>query len=192
MGRAPALVYAPEQREIDHLSEARLREALTVRQRRRVHRDTTVSVHGQLFEMDHGYLARQEVRAPRLTYCRNATLGRRAFYRYLCHALGLQASSTAASLSLPAHPRPPPLPDPAGHRGRHRRVSLLPPPPLRRRPRAVLPRVRRRSPRARLRLAPWVDRLAAAALRDAARRKRKLVDRDIVVHVAEALTCPTS
>jgi len=37
-----------------------------------------------------------------------------------------------------------------------------------------------------------VDRLASAALRDAARRKRKLVDRDIVVHVAEALTCPTS
>ena len=25
----------------------------------------------------------------RLTYCRNATLGRRDFYRYLCHALGL-------------------------------------------------------------------------------------------------------
>lgn len=57
MGRAPALVYAPEQREIDLLSEARLREALTVRQRRRVHRDTTVSIRGQLFEMDHGYLA---------------------------------------------------------------------------------------------------------------------------------------
>src|SRR6186713_1612387 len=28
----------------------------------------------------------------RLTYCRNATLGRRDFYRYLCHALGLQSA----------------------------------------------------------------------------------------------------
>ncbi|MBK6463456.1 MAG: ATP-binding protein, partial [Myxococcales bacterium] len=36
----------------------------------------------------------------RLTYCRNATLGRRDFYRYLCHALGLQPSSTAANLFL--------------------------------------------------------------------------------------------
>ncbi len=36
----------------------------------------------------------------RLTYCRNATLGRRDFYRYLCHALGLQATATAANLFL--------------------------------------------------------------------------------------------
>ncbi|WP_437828968.1 DDE-type integrase/transposase/recombinase [Sorangium sp. So ce1153] len=57
MGRAPGLVYAPGQREIDALSETRLRDALTIRQRRRVHRDTTVSVRGQLFELDHGYLA---------------------------------------------------------------------------------------------------------------------------------------
>ena len=33
-----------------------------------------------------------------------------------------------------------------------------------------------------------IDRLAAAALRDAPRRKKKLVDRDIVVRVGEALT----
>ncbi|XXY13608.1 DDE-type integrase/transposase/recombinase [Sorangium sp. So ce216] len=57
MGRAPGLVYAPGQREIDPLSEARLREALTLRQRRRVRRDTTVSVRGRLYELDHGYLA---------------------------------------------------------------------------------------------------------------------------------------
>jgi len=36
----------------------------------------------------------------RLTYCRNATLGRRDFYRYLCNALGLRPSSTAANLFL--------------------------------------------------------------------------------------------
>jgi type II secretory pathway predicted ATPase ExeA len=34
----------------------------------------------------------------RLTYCHNATLGRRDFYRQLCHALGLAPSATAASL----------------------------------------------------------------------------------------------
>src|SRR3954471_11508650 len=36
----------------------------------------------------------------RLTYCRNATLGRRDFYRYLCHALNLHPSATAANLFL--------------------------------------------------------------------------------------------
>jgi type II secretory pathway predicted ATPase ExeA len=34
----------------------------------------------------------------RLTYCQNATLGRRDFYRQLCHALGLAPSATAAAL----------------------------------------------------------------------------------------------
>ncbi|MDP9149355.1 MAG: AAA family ATPase, partial [Myxococcota bacterium] len=36
----------------------------------------------------------------RLTYCRNATLGRRDFYRHLCHTLGLHPTSTAANLFL--------------------------------------------------------------------------------------------
>ncbi|MFO0697582.1 MAG: AAA family ATPase [Byssovorax sp.] len=36
----------------------------------------------------------------RLTYCRNATLGRRDFYRYLCHALGLHPTTSAANLFL--------------------------------------------------------------------------------------------
>ena len=34
----------------------------------------------------------------RLTYCHNATLGRRDFYRQLCLGLGLEASATAAAL----------------------------------------------------------------------------------------------
>lgn len=34
----------------------------------------------------------------KLTYCHNATLGRRDFYRQLCVALGLRASATAAAL----------------------------------------------------------------------------------------------
>jgi type II secretory pathway predicted ATPase ExeA len=34
----------------------------------------------------------------RLTYCHNATLGRRDFYRQICHALGLSPSATAAAV----------------------------------------------------------------------------------------------
>lgn len=34
----------------------------------------------------------------RLTYCCNTTLGRRDFYRQICHALGLDAKATAASV----------------------------------------------------------------------------------------------
>jgi general secretion pathway protein A len=34
----------------------------------------------------------------RLTYCHNATLGRRDFYRQLCHSLGLSPKATAASV----------------------------------------------------------------------------------------------
>ncbi|EPX64108.1 hypothetical protein D187_005241 [Cystobacter fuscus DSM 2262] len=34
----------------------------------------------------------------RLTYCHNATLGRRDFYRQLCLALGLKPSATAAAV----------------------------------------------------------------------------------------------
>ena len=34
----------------------------------------------------------------KLTYCHNATLGRRDFYRQLCHAVGLAPAATAGSL----------------------------------------------------------------------------------------------
>lgn len=36
----------------------------------------------------------------RLTYCRNATLGRRDFYRYLCQVLGLPPAGSVANLFL--------------------------------------------------------------------------------------------
>ena len=43
---------------------------------------------------------REEVCEPafRLTYCHNATLGRRDFYRALCQAIGLSPSATAAAV----------------------------------------------------------------------------------------------
>ncbi|XXY51956.1 hypothetical protein WME91_12510 [Sorangium sp. So ce269] len=37
-----------------------------------------------------------------------------------------------------------------------------------------------------------IDRLASAAMRESARRKRKLVDRDVVARVAETLTLSSS
>ena len=192
----------------------------------------------------------------RLTYCRNATLGRRDFYRYLCHALGLHPTSTAANLFLAV----------ATHVQALRRdklhpvflldeAQLLHPDMLahlhillnyewdskallslvmvglpeleqnlsRRAHRSLFTRIHHRFllvpatvedtaeyVRFRLRGAGCerdlfpddalaalhelsqgalrdIDRLATAALRDAARRKKKLVDRDLVVRVADAL-----
>lgn len=41
-----------------------------------------------------------ESQAVRLTYCHNVTLGRRDFYRHLCHALGVPYGSTAGDVFL--------------------------------------------------------------------------------------------
>ena len=57
MGRAPGSVFAAGKRPADDLDEEKLRDALTVRERRRVRADTTVSVDGTDWELDQGYLA---------------------------------------------------------------------------------------------------------------------------------------
>jgi hypothetical protein len=57
MGRAPLSTYAPSERAPNHVAEPQLREALAVRERRRVRRDTTVSVLGRTFELEQGFLA---------------------------------------------------------------------------------------------------------------------------------------
>jgi type II secretory pathway predicted ATPase ExeA len=192
----------------------------------------------------------------RLTYCRNATLGRRDFYRYLCHALGLHPSSTAANLFLAveAHvhdvrrDKVHPVflldeahmlhPDMLAHL--HILMNyewdakallslvLVGLPELeanlsRRAHRSLLSRIHHRFLLApatvedtteyiRYRLAAAgadralfpddalatlhelsqgvlreIDRLATAALREAARRKKKLVDRDLITRAAESL-----
>jgi transposase InsO family protein len=66
MGRAPMTVYGPDSRVIDDLSESDLRTALTVRAKRRIRRDTTISVKGRLYELSHGYLAGKTVS---VAYC---------------------------------------------------------------------------------------------------------------------------
>lgn len=57
MGRDPATVYTPSTRPPNTIPEDKLREALAVRERRRVRRDTTVSVAGRIYELSHGFLA---------------------------------------------------------------------------------------------------------------------------------------
>jgi type II secretory pathway predicted ATPase ExeA len=192
----------------------------------------------------------------RLTYCRNATLGRRDFYRYLCHTLGLHPTSTAANLFLAVETHVHDLrrdklhpvflldeahllhPDMLAHL--HILMNyewdakallslvLVGLPELegnlaRRAHRSLLSRIHHRfllapatvedtAEYVRFRLAAAgtdralfpddalatlheqsqgalreIDRLANAALREAARRKKKLVDRDVVTRVAEAL-----
>jgi transposase InsO family protein len=59
LGRAPATVFAEGDKVL--VSEQALRAALTVRTRRRVRRDTTVSVGGTTYEIPLGYLAGQVV-----------------------------------------------------------------------------------------------------------------------------------
>jgi hypothetical protein len=57
MGRSPGGVFAAAKRAADVIDEAKLRDALMVRERRRVRRDTTVSVLGVDYELDQGFLA---------------------------------------------------------------------------------------------------------------------------------------
>jgi general secretion pathway protein A len=192
----------------------------------------------------------------RLTYCRNATLGRRDFYRYLCHALGLHPTSSAANLFLAVETHVQDLrrdkahpvflldeahllhPDMMAHL--HILLNyewdakallslvLVGLPELeqnlsRRAHRSLLTRIHHRfllAPATVTDTAEYVrfrlhhagcdrdlfpddalatlhdlsqgtlreiDRLAGAALRDAARRKKKLVDRELILRVGEAL-----
>jgi transposase InsO family protein len=59
MGKTPESVWreAKTMRPADTLDEKKLKDALTVRENRRVRKDTTVSVAGQEFELDVGWLA---------------------------------------------------------------------------------------------------------------------------------------
>jgi len=65
LGRSPLTVFQSHTPAPDGFDEQQLREALTVRLRRRVRRDTTVSLEGVDYEMDAGHLAGRVV-----TLCR--------------------------------------------------------------------------------------------------------------------------
>jgi len=57
MGQAPLSAYSPSERMPKALDDTELRDAFTVRVRRRVRRDTTFSLEGDTFELAHGFLA---------------------------------------------------------------------------------------------------------------------------------------
>ncbi len=57
LGRSPERVYASAPRAPDRFDEKKLRAALTARVRRRVRRDSTVSIDGADWELDQGFLA---------------------------------------------------------------------------------------------------------------------------------------
>ena len=57
MGRAPGVVFTERQRPDQTCDESALRDAFTIRERRRVRKDSTISVGGHNFEVDAGFLA---------------------------------------------------------------------------------------------------------------------------------------
>jgi len=61
LGRAPEAVYQGAERMPVRVEEHDLRDALTVRDTRRIRRDTTLSVDGDIYEVDQGYLAGRTV-----------------------------------------------------------------------------------------------------------------------------------
>jgi putative transposase len=72
MGRSPGIVFGEAEAQMardGHLTEDQLRRALTVEERRRVTRDTTVSVDGQVWELDQGFLAGRIVTIGRSLLC---------------------------------------------------------------------------------------------------------------------------
>ena len=56
-GKSPATIFNAHPRPPDDLTEQKLKDALTVRVRRRVRRDTTISLDGEDFELEQGWLA---------------------------------------------------------------------------------------------------------------------------------------
>jgi putative transposase len=57
IGKTPCSVYAPEVRDIEAVEEEVLKKALIVTETRKVRRDTTLSIEGQIYELDRGWLA---------------------------------------------------------------------------------------------------------------------------------------
>ena len=117
MGRAPGAVWqaAQSDRPADDLSEAKLRDALTVRERRRVRRDTTISVDGKDWELDQGFLAGRLITVARSLVGDAAPWVEHDGKRLALHPVDAVANSRRRR---PGKPRRPPKPavdfDPPG------------------------------------------------------------------------------
>jgi hypothetical protein len=116
MGKAPGTVFAAGKRTADDLTEEKLRDALTVRERRRVRADTTVSVGGRDWELDQGYLAGRVITVGR------SLLGGEAWVEHEGQRLPLHLVDPKANARRKRPPRRPGAPaattstsfDPAG------------------------------------------------------------------------------
>jgi len=65
MGESPSRAWTTAPRPVDRLTEAKLRDALTARVKRRVRKDTTLSIAGKDWELDQGFLAGRKVTVAR-------------------------------------------------------------------------------------------------------------------------------
>jgi len=109
MGRSPGAVFAEAKRPPDVLDEAKLKEALTVRERRRVRRDTTISVLGKDWELDQGFLAGRVVT---LAY---SLLDGSAWVEHEDRHLELHEVDPVANARRKRLPRRPGVPPPTGN-----------------------------------------------------------------------------
>jgi len=73
LGKTPGAVWGDSERDrkADAITEDLLRTALTVRERRRIRKDTTVSVDGTPWQLDQGFLAGRVVTVARSLLCDN-------------------------------------------------------------------------------------------------------------------------
>jgi len=108
MGRSPHSVFAERQRPDQRLTEEQLREALTIRGRRRIRRDSTLSVDGHLFETHAGFLAGRIVTVARCHLDRPPRPWiEREGRRLELHPVDPVANATRPRPELPAAPERP-------------------------------------------------------------------------------------
>jgi hypothetical protein len=71
LGKTPSALWLDSERDrkADGITEDQLRSALTVRERRRVRKDTTVGIDGTSWQLDQGFLAGRVVTVARSLLC---------------------------------------------------------------------------------------------------------------------------
>jgi transposase InsO family protein len=108
MGKTPAQVWdaSEHDRRADTVGEDDLRRALTVRARRRVRRDTTVSVDGRAWQLDQGFLAGRVVTVAYTLVGDDPPWVEHDGKRFELHALDVHANAKTK------RPRPAPAPTP--------------------------------------------------------------------------------
>jgi transposase InsO family protein len=116
MGKTPASVWDESEadRRADPVGEDDLRRALTVRERRRVRRDTTVSVAGRAFQLDQGFLAGRVVTIARALIGDDPPWVEHDNQRYPLRPVDPTANGKTPRRRAPAPPTPIVPFDPAG------------------------------------------------------------------------------